>query len=89
MTKKDAKMTKIPAKHLAEAAIKAAKVNNYLVGLVAPDNKPLHVSIDTANDALQIIYSMENAGKLTEKVASIAIHFINETGGGQKAGFQY
>ncbi len=73
-------------KHLADAAIKAAKANHYLVGLVSASGTKLRVYPETAAEAQQIIYSLENSGKISQKIADIALHFINEAGGGSKAG---
>lgn len=67
-----------PAKHVADAAIKAAKANHYLVGLVGAHGSKLRIDFDTAEDARQLIYTMENSGKITEKTASIALHLITE-----------
>ena len=70
-------MANLPAKHVAEAAVKAAKANHYLVGLVNNQNRALHIDYKTYSEATQIIYELENSGKVSEKTASIALHLIN------------
>ena len=79
---------KIPAKHAADAAIKAAKANHYLVGLVSPDHsQPLLLDFETANDANQILIDAENSGKITANQYDIASHLlVGAMKRGQKAG---
>jgi len=54
-------------RHLAEAAVKVAEANHYLVGIVAEE-----VDFDVASDAYEILVDMENSGDISHSVADLA-----------------
>jgi len=66
--------TRVDPAHIAEAAVKAARVNHYLVGLVA-------VHEEDAAAAWQILIDWENAKKISGAVMDRAAYLLSEASG--------
>ena len=66
-------------KHLAEAAVKVAKANHYLVGLVFHGVE--QPTFETASATHTILIDMENSGKIRGGIADRAFLLLEEAYG--------